>query len=53
MWNQFLTISDSLSAIYFFIEALKKQPDKNIKSRIENLIESQRVYLKEDLSKLN
>ena len=49
----FLTIGDSLSAIYFFIEALKKQPNKDIKSRIENLIESQRVYLKEDLSKFN
>ena len=49
----FLTIGDSLSAIYFFIEALKKQPNKDIKSRIKNLIESQRVYLKEDLSKLN
>lgn len=49
----FLTIGDSLSAIYFFIEALKERPNENIKSRIENLIESQRIYLKDDLSKLN
>ena len=49
----FLTIGDSISAIYFFIEALKAKPNENIKSRIENLIESQRNYLQEDLSKLN
>ena len=41
----YLTIGDSLSAIYFFIEALKKQPNEDIKSRIENLIELSLIHI--------
>ena len=54
----YLTIGDSVSGVYFFISALKymkssKVKNSNLQTTMLDLMEMQRDYLFEDLSKLN
>ena len=54
----YLTIGDSVSGVYFFIRSLKymkssKIKNSNLQTTMLDLMEMQRDYLYEDLSKLN
>ena len=54
----YLTIGDSASGVYFFIRSLRqmkstKTKDSNLQTTMLDLMEMQRDYLSEDLSKLN
>jgi hypothetical protein len=55
----YLTIGDSISGVYSFIKGLQKmdeieaREDGSLRDSMKSLIESQREYILEDLSKMD